>query len=52
MSLLSDDIDRWGGRGGEEVTRGRGYVCVCVCVCVCTHIADSVAYTAKTNTTL
>ena len=55
-SVPSDDLDRWDGRGREGVTRGREYIYVCVCVClyiyIYTHIADSIAYTAKTNTTL
>ena len=45
--MLCDDLEGWDREGGrEEDARGRGYGNICI------HIADSLCYTAETNTTL
>ena len=49
--MLCDHLEGWDREGGREVgregdERGRGYGNICI------HIADSLCYTAETNTTL
>ena len=45
--MFCDQLEGWDGEGGREGdARGRGYRDICTC------IADSLCYTAETNTTL
>ena len=41
--VLCDHLEEWDRKGGRETQEG-GDICI--------HIADSVCYTAETNTTL
>ena len=44
--MLCDHLERWDREGWEGDARGRGYGDICI------RIADSLCYTAETNTTL
>ena len=44
-SVLCDHLEGWDG-GWEGDSRGRGFGDICI------HIADSLCYTAETNTSL
>ena len=44
--MLYDHLEGWDRDGGRETQEGGGYGDICI------HIADSLCYTAESNTTL
>ena len=44
--MLCDQLEGWDKEGGREMQEGGGYGDICM------HIADSLCYTAETNTIL